>query len=203
MSTNWNSYLNSVQFTTKLLLHKKNLHIVFPFTSSYLKLSILLQQTTKSTATTEPERARSFKVNLTKFIMQLVLQHCVVIQLVNSAFQSSVVFIRTTCWNINKPYILAHSLHIFLWFTKYIPIFHQHHSYVCHYKAHGLCFAKGTNWIFIYRLDESVIIIFHRLFPSRLHYGPGIASSFKRNEYQEHFLESKGGRCVGMTTLPL
>ena len=31
----------------------------------------------------------------------------------------------------------------------------------------------------------------------RLHYGPGVASAFNRNEYQESFLGGKGGRCVG------
>ena len=34
------------------------------------------------------------------------------------------------------------------------------------------------------------------------HYGPGVDSASNRNEYQEYFLESKGGRCVGLTTLP-
>ena len=31
----------------------------------------------------------------------------------------------------------------------------------------------------------------------------GVDSASNRNEYQEYFLESKGGRCVGLTTLPL
>jgi hypothetical protein len=35
----------------------------------------------------------------------------------------------------------------------------------------------------------------------RPHYGPGVDSNI--NEYQEYFLGSKGGRCVGLTTLPL
>jgi len=34
----------------------------------------------------------------------------------------------------------------------------------------------------------------------RSHYGPGVDSN--RNEYQEHFLGVKGGRCVKLTTLP-
>ena len=33
-------------------------------------------------------------------------------------------------------------------------------------------------------------------------YGPGVDSSYNRNEYQEYFLGGKGGRCVGLTTLP-
>jgi len=36
----------------------------------------------------------------------------------------------------------------------------------------------------------------------RSHYGPGVDSASKRNEYQEHFLRGKGGRCVRLTTLP-
>jgi len=34
------------------------------------------------------------------------------------------------------------------------------------------------------------------------HYGPGVDSASNRNEYQKHFLGGKGGRCVGLTTLP-
>jgi hypothetical protein len=36
----------------------------------------------------------------------------------------------------------------------------------------------------------------------RQHYGPGFDSASKRNEYQEYFLWGKGGRCIGLTTLP-
>jgi len=36
----------------------------------------------------------------------------------------------------------------------------------------------------------------------RPHYGPGVDSASNRNEYQEYFLGGKGGRCVGLTTLP-
>jgi hypothetical protein len=36
----------------------------------------------------------------------------------------------------------------------------------------------------------------------RPHYGPGVDSAFNRNEYQEYFLGGKGGRSVGLTTLP-
>jgi hypothetical protein len=31
---------------------------------------------------------------------------------------------------------------------------------------------------------------------------PGVDSASNRNEYQEYFLWGKGGRCVGLTTLP-
>jgi len=33
-------------------------------------------------------------------------------------------------------------------------------------------------------------------------YGPGVDSASNRNEYQEYFLRGKGGRCVGLTSLP-
>ena len=33
-------------------------------------------------------------------------------------------------------------------------------------------------------------------------YGPGVDSASNRNDYQEYFLGGKGGRCVGLTTLP-
>jgi hypothetical protein len=36
----------------------------------------------------------------------------------------------------------------------------------------------------------------------RSHSGPGIDSASNRNEYQEYFLGGKGGRCVGLITLP-
>jgi hypothetical protein len=34
------------------------------------------------------------------------------------------------------------------------------------------------------------------------HYDPGVKSPSNRNEYQEYFLMGKGGRCVGLTSLP-
>jgi hypothetical protein len=36
----------------------------------------------------------------------------------------------------------------------------------------------------------------------RLHCGPGINSASNRNEYQDYLLEGKGGRFVGLITLP-
>ena len=36
----------------------------------------------------------------------------------------------------------------------------------------------------------------------RSHCGPGVDSASDRNEYQEHFLGGKSGRCVRPTTLP-
>ena len=35
-----------------------------------------------------------------------------------------------------------------------------------------------------------------------LHYASGVDSESNRNEYQEYLLGGKGGRCVGLTTLP-
>ena len=36
----------------------------------------------------------------------------------------------------------------------------------------------------------------------RPHYDLWVDSASNRNEYQEYFQGSKGGRCVGLTTLP-
>jgi hypothetical protein len=36
----------------------------------------------------------------------------------------------------------------------------------------------------------------------RPHFGPWIDSASNRNEYPEYFLGGKGGRCLGLTTLP-
>jgi hypothetical protein len=36
----------------------------------------------------------------------------------------------------------------------------------------------------------------------RPHFGPAVASASNRKEYQVNLLEGKGGRCVGLTTLP-
>jgi hypothetical protein len=44
--------------------------------------------------------------------------------------------------------------------------------------------------------------IFQLTFSFQQHYGPGIDSACNRNEYQESSLKVKGGRCVGLTTLP-
>jgi hypothetical protein len=38
--------------------------------------------------------------------------------------------------------------------------------------------------------------------PFQPHYGPGIDLAWSRNEYQGYLLGGKGGRCVGLTTLP-
>ena len=34
------------------------------------------------------------------------------------------------------------------------------------------------------------------------HCGPGVDTPCNKNEYKEYFLGGKGGRCVGLTTLP-
>ena len=44
--------------------------------------------------------------------------------------------------------------------------------------------------------------IFSLTYSFRPHCGPGVDSVSNRNEYQVYFRECKGGRCVGLTTLP-
>ena len=61
------------------------------------------------------------------------------------------------------------------------------------YKSEGRCFDPSwCHWIFFIDIKSF-----------RAHYGPGVDSASNKNEYQEHFLGGKGGRCVRLTTLPL
>jgi len=48
-----------------------------------------------------------------------------------------------------------------------------------------------------------LLLLLLLLFLIRPHYGPGVDSASNRNVYQEYFLGGKGGRWVGLTTLPL
>ena len=59
------------------------------------------------------------------------------------------------------------------------------------YKSEGRGFdSRWFHWNFSLTLS------------SRPHCDPGVDSASNRNEYQECFLGGKGGRCVGLTTLP-
>jgi len=58
------------------------------------------------------------------------------------------------------------------------------------YKSEGRSFdSRWCHWNF--SLTQSF----------QPHYGSGVDSASNRNEYQEYFLGSKGGRCVGLTNL--
>jgi hypothetical protein len=58
-------------------------------------------------------------------------------------------------------------------------------------KSEGRGFhSRWSHWNFLLTLSF------------RPHYGPGVASASNINECQEHFLGSKGGRCVKLTTIP-
>jgi hypothetical protein len=43
---------------------------------------------------------------------------------------------------------------------------------------------------------------FSWMYSFRPHHDPGVYSACSRNEYHEYILGGKGGRCVGLTTLP-
>ena len=51
-------------------------------------------------------------------------------------------------------------------------------------------------------IPDGVTGIFHRHNPSDRTMALWVDSASNRNEYQEYFLGGKGGRCVGLTTLP-
>jgi hypothetical protein len=47
-----------------------------------------------------------------------------------------------------------------------------------------------------------IIVIFHWYNPSGRTMATGVESASNKNEYKEYFLVGKGGRCVGLPTLP-
>jgi len=47
----------------------------------------------------------------------------------------------------------------------------------------------------------SLEFLIGRILPAAL-WPSGVDSASNRNEYQEYFVGGKGGRCVGLTTLP-
>jgi len=59
------------------------------------------------------------------------------------------------------------------------------------YKLEGLWFDPSLSLEFFIEIKS---------FQS--HYGPGVDSTSKRNEYQEYFLGVKRGRCIKLTTVP-
>jgi len=66
-------------------------------------------------------------------------------------------------------------------------------------------------WYKLYHIRIGISLVRSQLVPLeffidiksfRSRYGPGIDSASNINEYQEHLLGGKGGRCVRLTTLP-
>jgi hypothetical protein len=55
---------------------------------------------------------------------------------------------------------------------------------------------RSRDWFLVVSLDFSVTYSF------RPYHGSGVDSAPNENEYQEHFLGGKGGRCVRLTTSP-
>jgi len=66
---------------------------------------------------------------------------------------------------------------------------------------------RGTrwgSWLRHHSTSRKVAGIFRWHIPTfQPLYGPGVDSVSNRYEYQEYFLECKGGRCLGLTTLHL
>ena len=59
----------------------------------------------------------------------------------------------------------------------------------------------AINWKIAGSIPASVCGFFIGIKSFRSHYGPGVDSASNRNEYQEHFVGVKSGRCVRLTTL--
>jgi len=67
----------------------------------------------------------------------------------------------------------------------------------CSWLMHCVTSRKAAGSI-----PDGVIRIFHWHNPTGQHYNPVVDSASNWNKYQEYFLGGKGGRCVGLTTLP-
>jgi hypothetical protein len=81
------------------------------------------------------------------------------------------------------------------------------YMYICIYTYMGTAVAQwlrccARNRKVADSIAASVSGFFIDIKSFRSHYGPGVDSASNRNEYQEHFLEGKGGWCVRLTTLP-
>ena len=59
---------------------------------------------------------------------------------------------------------------------------------------------SGPGKLLRFHHQNNILFSYDSLF--RPYSGPGVDSASNRNEYQEYFLVDKGGRCVGLTTLP-
>jgi len=84
------------------------------------------------------------------------------------------------------------------------------------YNTFIFCWSYNSLWIAVAQwlrcraanrkvagsIPAGVIGFFIDIKSFRSHYGPGVDSASNRNEYQEHFLGVKSGRCVRLTTLP-
>jgi len=64
------------------------------------------------------------------------------------------------------------------------------------------CCIECNKRIFAHKCSLVPLEFFIDIKSFRSRYGPGFDSASNRNEYQEHFLGGKGGRCVRLTTLP-
>jgi hypothetical protein len=81
-----------------------------------------------------------------------------------------------------------HAVHDIIVYCKGYKVAHL--AVALRHKSEGRGFdSRMSHWDFFYGVPEF--------------YGPGVDSATNRNEYQEYLLAGKGGRCVGLTTLPL
>jgi hypothetical protein len=69
------------------------------------------------------------------------------------------------------------------------------------YGAPGGAVGSGTA-LQAGRLQVRFPMVSSEFFIDVIHYGPGFDSASNRNEYQEYILGGKGGRCIGLTTVP-
>jgi len=84
----------------------------------------------------------------------------------------------------------------------YQQITYAHANYLKHRVNGGTAVAVLQIERSLIRSQLVSLEIFVDIKSFRSHYDHGVDSASNRNEYQEHFLGVKSGRCVRLTTLP-
>jgi hypothetical protein len=138
------------------------------------------------------------------------------------------IYIHTYIWEIILQHVSAEMGHCqAIHISKYAKKSYWAISCLCLMRPHfEIQYFTGTSWLhcyyYYYSMGHAVTQLVEALrykpegrgFDSRWchcnfsltsfrpHCGPGVDSVSNRNEYQEYFLGGKGGRCVGLTTLP-
>ena len=95
------------------------------------------------------------------------------------------------CWKISSVQHFCAKTTIFVSLQWHVGYVVAQLLEALRYKSEGRGFdSRWYHWNF--SLTQSC----------RPHYGTGVDSASNRNEYQEYYLGGKGGRCVGLVTLP-
>ena len=102
-------------------------------------------------------------------------------------------------WNLFSKPRTAWFCENFTYFRILAAFTYSLFQYLSYTVGWGTALQAGRSWV---RFPMVSFGIFHWHNPSGHTVATGVDSASNRNEYQEYFLGGKGGRCVGLTTLP-